>query len=158
DPASLTAAQRAELVAICNARINEYIAAYKGIIGDYRYNPEELSSSSIRYLVLKLAKGRCALCGASVRDTPLDVDHIIPTNRGGSNDLSNLQALCAPCNRAKRDRDATDFRGYGAEERDDGCAFCCPAGRVVAEYNTAVCIRDARPVTEYHTLLLPKRH
>jgi hypothetical protein len=32
----------------------------------------------------------------------LEVDHIVPRNRGGSDDLSNLQALCFRCNAAKR--------------------------------------------------------
>lgn len=110
DLASLTDIQRAEIVGICNERIRGYIEGYRGIIGDYRYNPDDLSSSSIRYLVLKLANGQCALCGAIVKDTPLDIDHIIPRNRGGSNDPSNLQALCFHWNRAKRDRESSVTR------------------------------------------------
>lgn len=41
---------------------------------------------------------RCLLCGAT---EPLEVDHRIPLARGGTNDLENLQTLCAPCNRRK---------------------------------------------------------
>jgi ATP adenylyltransferase len=158
DLASLTEQERAEIVALCDGKIRQYIEGYKGIIGDYRYNPDDLSSSSVRYLVLKLANGRCALCGASVKDTPLDIDHIIPRNQGGTNDLSNLQALCFRCNRAKRDRDFQDFRSFGEEEQDPACPFCAVAPRVVLAYNSARCIRDAFPVTEHHTLLLPRRH
>ncbi len=158
DVTTLTPAERAELVALCETRIRSYIQGYQGILGDYRYNPQDLSAGSIRYLVLKLANGHCALCGASVRDTPLDVDHIIPRSRGGSNDLANLQALCYRCNRAKRDRDTQDFRGFGAEAAEPGCPFCGVEPRVVLEYNTARCIRDAYPVTPEHTLLLPRRH
>ena len=33
----------------------------------------------------------------------LEVDHILPRNHGGSDDLSNLQALCFRCNAGKRD-------------------------------------------------------
>ncbi|WP_411875608.1 HNH endonuclease [Vulcanococcus limneticus] len=33
----------------------------------------------------------------------LEVDHIVPRNHGGSDDLSNLQALCFRCNAGKRD-------------------------------------------------------
>lgn len=31
----------------------------------------------------------------------LQVDHIIPLAQGGANDMSNLQTLCAKCNREK---------------------------------------------------------
>jgi 5-methylcytosine-specific restriction protein A len=40
----------------------------------------------------------CVSCGA-VSD--LEVDHIMPRASGGTNDLSNLQTLCADCHRAK---------------------------------------------------------
>jgi 5-methylcytosine-specific restriction endonuclease McrA len=39
------------------------------------------------------------------------VDHIIPKNQDGSDDISNLHALCFRCNAGKRDTDRTDFRG-----------------------------------------------
>lgn len=34
----------------------------------------------------------------------LEIDHITPYSRGGTNDPDNLQCLCDPCNRAKRAR------------------------------------------------------
>ncbi len=42
--------------------------------------------------------GACMECGAVDN---LEVDHIYPVALGGSDDLDNLQALCAPCNRRK---------------------------------------------------------
>jgi 5-methylcytosine-specific restriction endonuclease McrA len=33
----------------------------------------------------------------------LEVDHIVPRNQGGSDELSNLQAFCFRCNAGKRD-------------------------------------------------------
>lgn len=155
---NLTLEQQSELIEICNDKIREYISNYKGIIGDYRYNPEDLSSKSIRYLVLKLAKGRCALCGASVKDKPIDIDHIIPRSRGGTNDISNLQALCYECNRAKNNRDKTDFRNLGKETHDENCPFCNLGKRVIEKYNTASYIEDNFPITHNHSLIIPQRH
>lgn len=155
---STSEVEREELIKICNDKIREYVSNYKGIIGDYRYNPDDLSSSSVRYLVLKLAHGRCALCGASVKDTPIDIDHIIPRNKGGTNDISNLQALCFRCNRAKRDRDSQDFRDFGFNESVTGCDFCNLGSRVIHSYNTAHCIYDAFPVTAKHSLIIPMGH
>ncbi|MCI0491062.1 MAG: HIT domain-containing protein [Blastocatellia bacterium] len=154
----LSGEQRKELIEICNDKIKDYISNYKGIIGDYRYNPDNLSSSSIRYLVLKMAHGRCALCGASIKDTPIDIDHIIPRNKGGSNDISNLQALCYRCNRAKRDRDEQDFRDFGINESVKDCDFCDLNDRVIYTCNTAHYIRDAFPITQQHSLIVPRRH
>ena len=34
-------------------------------------------------------------------DSGVHIDHILPRSRGGSNDLSNLQAMCPPCNFSK---------------------------------------------------------
>jgi 5-methylcytosine-specific restriction endonuclease McrA len=44
----------------------------------------------------------CALCGRG--DVPMTKDHIVPVSKGGSNDISNIQPLCKPCNSGKRDR------------------------------------------------------
>ena len=54
-----------------------------------------------RFFVLKRDQYRCRLCKAA--GVPLEVDHIVPVARGGSDALDNLQALCIPCNRGKRD-------------------------------------------------------
>lgn len=43
----------------------------------------------------------CARCGRSFRASNMDVDHIIPQSRGGSNSRDNLQLLCQHCNRSK---------------------------------------------------------
>jgi diadenosine tetraphosphate (Ap4A) HIT family hydrolase/5-methylcytosine-specific restriction endonuclease McrA len=91
----------------------------------------------------------------------LEVDHIVPRSRGGTDDPDNLQALCYRCNAMKRDRDDTDFRGMAEsyERREQGCPFCeMPKDRAVGETELAYAIRDAFPVTSLHTVLIPKRH
>ena len=44
----------------------------------------------------------CALCLANGRAAvALELDHILPLSKGGSNDECNLQGLCPPCHAAK---------------------------------------------------------
>ncbi len=54
-----------------------------------------------RFFVLKRDRYMCRMCKAT--GVPLEVDHVVPVARGGSDALDNLQTLCVPCNRGKRD-------------------------------------------------------
>jgi hypothetical protein len=54
-----------------------------------------------RFFVFKRDKYRCRICKAT--GVELEVDHINPVAKGGSDALDNLQTLCFSCNRGKRD-------------------------------------------------------
>lgn len=58
-------------------------------------------SKNIRDKVFKRDGYRCVRCGASNKEKRLEVDHIIPISRGGTNDIDNLQTLCWECNKDK---------------------------------------------------------
>ena len=126
--------------------------------------PKSLSRAipgSVRYEVLKRAKGRCELCGISKDVKSLEVDHIIPRSKQGKDELSNYQALCYTCNAQKLNRDDTDFRELNKEfeARDKDCLFCnLPKKRIIDEDEFMFVIKDAFPVTKHHTLIIPKRH
>ena len=158
---SLTPVQVEELLRACQERLNEYLEKRGQAIFDHRRKSTGYVSGTLRYDVLKKAKFRCELCGISAEMKALEVDHIVPRIKGGSDDLSNLQALCYSCNAMKRDRDDTDFRAVreAYHHRESGCVFCdIPKKRIVAENELAFTIRDEFPVTDLHSLVIPKRH
>lgn len=85
-----------------------------------------INPTSIRYKIFKLKGVKCVGCGVEGKyfvkeKTPdnlhyhlnlygidksgdevlMTKDHIIPSSRGGSNDIENLQPMCITCNREK---------------------------------------------------------
>lgn len=54
--------------------------------------------------------GKCALCGKPVPLTAMDLDHIVPRARGGSDEITNFQPAHYSCNRSRGD-------AYGAMPR-----------------------------------------
>ena len=149
------------LISLCSEKTNEFISKRGETIWEHRRKSSGYIPGTARYEVLKRAKFRCELCGIAADEKALEVDHILPRNHGGSDEMSNLQALCYSCNASKSDRDNTDFRQmstlYG--NREKGCLFCeSIRSKVVAENELAFAIRDEFPVTQYHTLIIPKRH
>ena len=133
----LSDAEVLELTSLCDKALEEYLEKRGAQIFNHRRRGHRPISGSVRYKVLKRAKGRCELCGISAEEKRLDVDHIHPKSLGGKDDLSNFQALCYSCNSAKGNTDDTDFRGYADmyEHRADECLFCVIQGseRVVSE-------------------------
>lgn len=53
----------------------------------------------LRYAVLERDGFKCVLCGS--KDL-LEIDHIKPVAFGGTDEMTNLQALCYACNQGKR--------------------------------------------------------
>jgi ATP adenylyltransferase len=145
-------AERHELIALCHAKVDEFLER-RADPWSQRRKSAGYVSGTLRYEVLKRAAFRCELCGASAEDRALEVDHIVPRNFGGSDDLTNLQALCYSCNAMKRDRDTVDFRGMPSRyrERSEGCLFCdIDTTRIISENELMIAIPDAFPVTQGH--------
>lgn len=49
---------------------------------------------------------KCLACG---EQEPLTIDHVIPTSKGGRNDIANIQPLCVRCNSSKLQK-TIDYR------------------------------------------------
>jgi diadenosine tetraphosphate (Ap4A) HIT family hydrolase len=160
----LTAEQVEELISLCESKLETEAAKRGDTFWKHRATDREPVSGSIRYEVLKRANQRCECCGVSIEDKPIDVDHIVPRSLGGANSINNYQALCYECNTNKGNRDDTDFRTLKTmfEHREHNCLFCDiqtnDRKRIIAENNLAYSISDGFPVTQGHTLFIPKRH
>ena len=155
----MTLEQKAEIKKLCESKIQEFVMNRGLSIWDYRLLDSPVSDN-LRYKVLKEAKGRCALCGATKDMVALDVDHIIPRSKKGKSIYENLQVLCAKCNRTKSNKDDTDFRDWVSKDHKKECPFCnIPKQRKIITSNEyAFAILDKYPVSPNHTLIVSKRH
>jgi len=76
------------------------------------YQQGTLAGFEVREYLLAKWHRRCAYCYASgigFDSVPLNIDHIHPRARGGSNRVSNLTLACIPCNQTKDARDVAEF-------------------------------------------------
>jgi 5-methylcytosine-specific restriction endonuclease McrA len=76
-------------------------------IAGVEYQQGELAGYEVREYLLEKWERRCAYCGAE--KVPLQIEHIVPRARGGSDRVSNLTIACERCNTAKGTRTATEF-------------------------------------------------
>lgn len=60
-------------------------------------------SQRTRAQILARDHHKCRMCGRSSQEVPLEVDHIFPYDKGGTDDIDNLASLCRDCNRGKSD-------------------------------------------------------
>lgn len=58
-------------------------------------------SKKIRFEVFKRDNFTCQYCSAKTPDVALEIDHILPVCKKGTNDIDNLITACFDCNRGK---------------------------------------------------------
>ena len=68
-------------------------------ISGTEYQQGELAGYEVREYLLEKWHRTCAYCDA--QNVPLQVEHIIPKAKGGSDRVSNLTLACQPCNQKK---------------------------------------------------------
>lgn len=78
-------------------------------ISGVEYQQGQLFGYETREYLLEKWGRRCAYCGAE--NVPLQVEHIIPKSRGGSDRVANLTLACRRCNLEKGSRTAEEY-GY----------------------------------------------
>jgi 5-methylcytosine-specific restriction endonuclease McrA len=78
-------------------------------ISGIAYQRGALQGYLLREYLLEKWQRKCAYCGA--KGIPLQIEHLVPKSRGGSDRASNLTLACEPCNVRKGHQTADEF-GY----------------------------------------------
>jgi 5-methylcytosine-specific restriction endonuclease McrA len=85
-------------------------------ISGVEYQQGELTGYEIREYLLEKFNRNCVYCKKT--KVPLEVEHVIPKSRGGSNRVSNLTIACKKCNDKKGTQTAKEF---GSPEVEKHC-------------------------------------
>jgi 5-methylcytosine-specific restriction endonuclease McrA len=93
-------------LAVERVRFDTQLLENPGISGA-AYQQGTLLGYEVREYLLEKHGRHCAYCGAV--DVPLNLDHVIPRSRGGSNRASNLLPACIPCNEEKGASSVEEF-------------------------------------------------
>lgn len=89
-----------EIASIIDQHLEAAVRRWRGG-APVRSNPPQLRQKSwaaTRREVFERDGRVCARCGSIQQ---LEIDHILPVNRGGLPDANNLRVLCKPCNLAR---------------------------------------------------------
>ena len=76
-------------------------------ISGVEYQQGTLSGYEVREYLLEKWGRQCAYCG--MKDVPLQIEHIHPRAKLGTDRISNLTLACEPCNIKKGDQDVQVF-------------------------------------------------
>lgn len=84
--------------------VNEFFDLY---IAPRLYNINIDLWKEISHLVFKRDNYTCYYCGQV--GGILEIDHLTPISRGGTNDSNNLKTSCRKCNRQKKDKTEQEY-------------------------------------------------
>ena len=73
------------------------------MVDDRPKNNQNKISPRIRFKVLNRDGYKCKYCGQNSDNTVLEIDHIIPRSKGGTDSIDNLITSCRMCNLGKSD-------------------------------------------------------
>ena len=76
-------------------------------ISGVEYQQGELQGYQVREYLLEKWGRECTYC--SKKDVPLQIEHISPKSKGGSNRVSNLCLACEKCNQKKGNKPVEEF-------------------------------------------------
>ncbi len=79
------------------------------------YQHGTLYGYNVKHYLLEKFDYQCVYCGDE--DVPLEVEHIVPKSRGGTDRVDNLTISCPDCNQEKGDQTAEEFGHPEVQER-----------------------------------------
>ncbi|HUW65282.1 MAG TPA: RNA-guided endonuclease IscB [Spirochaetia bacterium] len=78
-------------------------------ISGVEYQQGTLFGYEVREYLLEKYRRECQYCHGKSKDPVLEIDHIQPKSRGGSDRVSNLTLACHTCNQDKSNRTAEEY-------------------------------------------------
>lgn len=93
-------------IAVETVRFDTQLMANPEISG-VEYQQGNLQGYEVREYLLEKFNRICVYCGA--KDVPLEIEHIIPKSKGGTNRTDNLTLACQPCNQKKGNLSLDEF-------------------------------------------------
>jgi len=76
-------------------------------VSGVEYQQGTLAGYEAREYLLEKWGRKCAYCGAT--NVPLEIEHIVPRSKGGTNRIDNLTLACRPCNQEKSGKLPTEW-------------------------------------------------
>ncbi len=76
-------------------------------ISGIEYQQGTLFNYEVREYLLEKWQRKCAYC--EIQNLPLEIEHIVPKSKGGTNSVSNLTIACHSCNQKKGNQDIKNF-------------------------------------------------
>ncbi len=98
------------------------------------YQQGTLAGYEVREYLLEKWNRKCAYCG--VEHVPLQIEHIRPRSKGGSNSISNLTLSCEKCNLKKGTQDIKDFLKKDTKKLESILKLCSRPLADAAAVNT----------------------
>ena len=79
-------------------------------VSGVEYQQGELQGYEVREYLLEKWGRKCAYC--DTQNVPLEIEHIHPKSKGGSDRTGNLTLACVECNKEKGNRDIREFLSH----------------------------------------------
>jgi len=98
-----------EYVSVENVKFDTQLMENAEISG-IEYQQGTLQGYEIREYLLEKWDRKCAYCGK--KNIPLEIEHIIPKSRGGSDRVNNLTLACHNCNNKKKNNKTAEEFGF----------------------------------------------